>query len=76
MDVEREEAPHHRRKDRRRWCRGKPGVEHVLAHGEYIGAAVPGDYSWDLHTDRCETCGRKFLFKGTACRAQAIAPST
>jgi hypothetical protein len=34
--ADREVAPHRSHKDRKRWCRGKPGVEHVIERREGV----------------------------------------
>jgi hypothetical protein len=60
----------HAKKDTRRWCRGKPGAEHVLTIGKNHAARVcheaadwqqmlfPGQKWRCYHIELCAECGR------------------
>lgn len=70
----RDVAPHRSRKDRRRWCRGKVGVEHVLdvrlnKYTESLRYHDPGRPTcfrpewwptswWCSHERYCTRCGK------------------
>jgi hypothetical protein len=75
LDKQRAAAPevpkHHSRKDRRRWCRGKPGVEHgerQLVLNSYAGwwsrdGGLPCRVAWSgawrcAHEEACSVCGK------------------
>lgn len=49
-----ETAKHHSTKNRKRWCRGKEGVEHekLWVLGSYMTLRL-----WE---NRCKNCGKKF----------------
>jgi hypothetical protein len=71
-----------RRKDTRRWCRGKVGVEHVLEHREEGKGCTTIPFWSHPHgavstsetmvvcreVDVCVNCGKRFPLYGDGCR--------
>jgi hypothetical protein len=73
-----ETSPHRSSKNRRRWCRGKPGVEHqpVMTKRGYHSDTdttcrrCPWGLRdwWCYHVDQCATCGRVLRhYEGREC---------
>lgn len=52
------------KKDRRRWCRGKLGVEHELTWQPDHGwrAAFPDKERW-IEVEACQKCGKIFHYR-------------
>jgi len=52
------EVPKHqrKRKNRKKWCRGKPGREHNVEHIPYPA------YGYGPHLDVCITCGKHIKY--------------
>ena len=71
-----EAAPHRSRKNTRRWCRGKPGIEHhpelTIRQWGYLRGdpchywAVLGEWIC-YHVQRCTECGKILCHLGDEC---------
>lgn len=48
---------HKSKKDTKRWCRGKVGVEHDFGRSSTLLTWAGDTVHWDV----CKTCGRKVL---------------
>lgn len=52
--------PHRSKKDRKKWCKGKPGIEHVLKCMHYVGAYHESHPIWRELV--CVKCGKRLDF--------------
>lgn len=66
LSLDEEPTPYYPKKQRRRWCRGRVGVEHDPAWEMHkFWATLPPDrpnpYRWEVYV--CRTCGRILKYR-------------